>query len=1162
MNRQWNDQSMSTQPLYNTPTYHTNMNIDPSAGYTEYYDPQSGVTWYNTDPYNNPPNTFVNTGYNPYYNNTPQMAGFYPPRHQPRFDQPNYMYGGQQTYMTTGGSGFGDGQNTGANDYRDNFQRPGNQGGRPRQYHGYGGYRQTESQSRRQQGSQQSSQSWRHHGNDRYAGYESGRKNDSHSKVTGNAEGIGNPSENTERKVDQNPTKARSAGRGSSRREYQDRKFPGNQDIDTSRNLQAQRFSSAEDKEHRSSERVEPKSDTLDAISSLLEKQNESKSKTSKGAGENTDRQFENIDHARAMKTVKEQSGRRFNNWSNNKAADGEKYNKNKNSKDLATPWSAKSYHSDGMQSRRRNFMMNRREQTTESQTGSMIESLSNGTYECMVCFDVIRCQVAVWSCQACYTVFHLHCVRKWARSPIATSAVESAEGWRCPACQNVCHKVPSVYRCFCGQVRDPEWHRMQTPHSCAEICRKRRTETSCPHTCNLLCHPGPCPTCPVTVTKSCACGRTKKSVRCGTVSEIHCDLTCGWKLNCEIHSCERICHAEECGQCQVLVNQECYCGRCNRDVLCGDASTICTSVEGTGFYACEQICGRELSCGNHPCQQQCHQGPCQPCQLLPSVATHCPCGQTSISTLLSDGKTRTSCTDPLPTCQQICNKRHSCGSQDDQHLCKSICHTGECDPCSGTSIVKCRCGYMDKEIPCIDIVITAPSQQPTCDKRCNKKRQCGRHRCIQRCCVDEEHKCPLVCNRKLNCGWHKCEEPCHGGNCEQCWQTGFDELTCYCGAEILFPPIPCGTRPPECSRACTRQHDCDHAIQHTCHSEEKCPPCTFLVERQCMGRHEMRRNIPCHIKDITCGKICGNTLTCQQHRCQKICHKEECDDVCNQPCVIARPECGHACSSPCHPGQPCPKHPCKKKISVTCKCGNRKEEGVCQQGGDYVQMAQSFQRLATSQLASKMCDIQSGQSVDIRYLTQVKEGQNPRQLECTEDCAIIERNRRVADALQIQNPDLSSKPGVAYCQFLKEQARKNAEFVSSVEKELGNLVTSVQQSKHKKRSHSFAPGNRDQRRVIHELAEMYGCETQSYDQEPKRNTVATAIKNKSEIPAVTLTNYTQRQLHPKAPPPIPHGGIAVQEVRQTVLTLSKSTESQDVNPKKESPVDYFDMVQ
>ena len=35
-----------------------------------------------------------------------------------------------------------------------------------------------------------------------------------------------------------------------------------------------------------------------------------------------------------------------------------------------------------------------------------------------MVCCDVIRLMSPVWSCHGCYHVFHLNCIKKWARSP------------------------------------------------------------------------------------------------------------------------------------------------------------------------------------------------------------------------------------------------------------------------------------------------------------------------------------------------------------------------------------------------------------------------------------------------------------------------------------------------------------------------------------------------------------------------------------------------------------------------------------------------------------------------------------------------------------------------------------------------------------------------
>lgn len=68
---------------------------------------------------------------------------------------------------------------------------------------------------------------------------------------------------------------------------------------------------------------------------------------------------------------------------------------------------------------------------------------------------------------------------------------------------------------------------------------------------------------------------------------------------------------------------------------------------------------------------------------------------------------------------------------------------------------------------------------------------------------------------------------------------SGFDELTCHCGASVIYPPVPCGTRPPECTQTCARIHECDHPVYHSCHSEEKCPPCTFLTQKWCMGKHE-----------------------------------------------------------------------------------------------------------------------------------------------------------------------------------------------------------------------------------------------------------------------------------------------------------------------------------
>lgn len=50
-------------------------------------------------------------------------------------------------------------------------------------------------------------------------------------------------------------------------------------------------------------------------------------------------------------------------------------------------------------------------------------------------------------------------------------------------------------------------------------------------------------------------------------------------------------------------------------------------------------------------------------------------------------------------------------------------------------------------------------------------------------------------------------------------------------------------------------------------------------------------------------------------------------------------------------------------------------------------------------------------------------------------------------------------------------------------------------QPKVARKVHSFKSMPSTQRKVIHELAESYGCQTDSYDEEPNKNVVATAVR-------------------------------------------------------------------
>uniref|UniRef100_A0A665VKJ7 Nuclear transcription factor, X-box binding 1 n=1 Tax=Echeneis naucrates TaxID=173247 RepID=A0A665VKJ7_ECHNA len=763
-----------------------------------------------------------------------------------------------------------------------------------------------------------------------------------------------------------------------------------------------------------------------------------------------------------------------------------------------------------------------------ETQTGCLIEQLSEEKYECMVCCDIIRLMAPVWSCQSCFHVFHLNCIKKWARSPASQA---DAEGWRCPACQHVALKQPTSYTCFCGKVTNPEWQRTEIPHSCGDMCGKKRSGVDCNHPCNILCHPGPCPQCPAFVTKSCICGKTSQPMRCGQATVLQCDRVCGSLLNCAKHTCAQVCHSGVCQPCQLQVQQVCYCGVTTRQELCG---TDKEGFDGSGHFSCQKICGKMLDCEAHCCQQVCHRGPCQPCPRSPNLVKTCPCGQTPLAKLLELGYSeRQSCSDPIPSCGKTCNKPLACGSSDVIHLCENLCHEDSCGPCLLTSTIRCRCGSKTKEVPCVTIE-TEDKLVFTCERRCNKKRSCGRHKCGELCCVIVEHKCSLICGYKLNCGLHRCQEPCHRGKCEPCWQSSFDELTCHCGLTVLYPPIPCGTRPPECKNPCTRRHECDHPVFHNCHSEEKCPPCTYLTQKWCMGKHEQRSNIPCHLQDISCGLTCNKSLPCEMHRCKRICHRGDClaEGDCQQPCIVLRPDCGHPCSVSCHKGSSCPRTTCTAKVALQCDCGRRKEAVICTEASGHT----LYSRYAAIAMASKLSDMQLGDSMDIGPFLTKKELKQTR-LECDEECATLERNRRLAEALQIDSSSdpFNTRSSSVYSDSLKDDARSVSDNWLSLS------------GKQPKRSHCFPPMNREHRKIIHELAEVYTVESVSYDSEPKRNVVITAHKGKSACPNSTLTSLIEREMTARAPPPIAH-----------IKQHSSNTWSKMV--KEEPIIDYFDV--
>lgn len=721
------------------------------------------------------------------------------------------------------------------------------------------------------------------------------------------------------------------------------------------------------------------------------------------------------------------------------------------------------------------------------SQREKLTRELDSSKLECLVCCEIVRPNQFIWSCPNCYHILHLNCTTKWA------SSSKSDEGWRCPACQNISEKIPREYYCFCGKQRNPQYNRNDIAHSCGELCGR---EENCEHPCTLLCHPGPCPPCQAMVQRSCGCGRTTKPMQCSQKDNVVCDATCNKALNCGIHSCEQKCHIEDCSNCEQTLYHECHCGKTKKEVTCTVNNLDCTQ------FSCGEICDAPLSCKNHNCTKACHAGPCSECALSPDVVTSCPCGKQAIV----QGE-RTSCLDPISVCKGICGKLLPCGSPGAHHVCTARCHIGDCPPCNKSTVIKCRCGHMDQQIKCKQLQSRADDAR--CKKKCPKMRSCAKHKCNQECCIDYDHICPKTCSQMLSCGRHRCDKPCHKGSCATCHRVSFDELTCECGANIIYPPVPCGTKKPYCDKPCTRRHSCSHQVLHNCHSDAECPPCVVLTTQYCYGKHEQRKTIPCYQNSFSCGLPCAKPLPCERHKCIKPCHENQCfteGEICKQNCTTTRANCSHQCKAPCHDGD-CPTDlPCKEMVEVTCECGNRKQMRTCHD------FSKEYRRITSAQLASSMQEMQRGGSVELSDILGPVKPKNNKTLDCNEECRTLERNRRLIIGLQIRNPDLSSKLQPNYSEFLKTYAKKDPTLVKMVHEKLTELVKLAKESKQKSRSFSFPVMNREKRHVVHEMCGMFGIDSVAYDAEPNRNVVATADRFKSWVPSMSLMDIIQRE--------------------------------------------------
>ena len=717
-------------------------------------------------------------------------------------------------------------------------------------------------------------------------------------------------------------------------------------------------------------------------------------------------------------------------------------------------------------------------------------EDIAHNVYECAICSNEVGRKSKIWSCNTCWTVFHIGCIKKWSKNEgSAVHRQNTAEGednigkqWRCPGCNLPKDTLPSAYTCWCEKELDPKVISGLPPHSCGQTCgRDRKFPKTCPHPCDQLCHAGPCPPCTsIGPEQSCFCGKQSSRRRCletNYEAGWSCGEICGDIMPCGEHTCQRPCHEGVCGACTVEVFAKCYCGKIENTLSCDQRSEEKESFSWTGVFDCGRTCERSMDCGEHTCQQRCHPQDAETphCPRSPDVVKSCGCGKTSLSEL--SNSERASCTDPIPSCNKSCGKSLPCG-----HTCPVKCHTGDCDPCFQKVPIKCRCGRESFEAYCYG----GNREPPWCMRTCNTQLNCGRHICLERCCPGErlahqriaakrgrkqfqmdingnvivpreefeaEHICTATCGRPLKCGNHTCTDLCHRGACPSCKEAIFDDISCNCGRTVLQAPLPCGTRPPPCNFPCRRQKLCGHPqVAHNCHGdEEECPKCPFLTEKPCLCSKKTLKNQPCWRADVLCGLVCGKSLKCGSHACRKTCHRpgncEDSDAHCQQMCGKLKKTCGHPCEQPCHAPSACKEEKsCPFKVFITCDCQRRKEE--------------------------VKCNARAGISDPPGRQTSLK---------CDDECLRLERNRKLASALNI--PDDHTDDHVPYSDTTLRLYLENVPWCHEHEEILRIFAADPDEKRYR-----FKPMRARQRQFIHSLAEDFGFDGESLDPDPHRH--------------------------------------------------------------------------
>ncbi|KAM5351727.1 hypothetical protein ACJ41O_004450 [Fusarium nematophilum] len=267
------------------------------------------------------------------------------------------------------------------------------------------------------------------------------------------------------------------------------------------------------------------------------------------------------------------------------------------------------------------------------------------------------------------------------------------------------------------------------------------------------------------------------------------------------------------------------------------------------------------------------------------------------------------------------------------------------------------------------------------------------------------------------------------------------------------------------------------------------------------------------------CGEICGQRLQCGLHTCRKLCHRPgECGDArngCEQVCGKTKLLCNHTCQNVCHGQTPCNESTaCQIKMFVSCPCGNYKKEFRC--------------LASTSNPAPSRPE-----------------------LRCDEECERLDRNRRLAAALNI-DPASHTNDHVPFSDNTLKLYKQLSSWGDAQESQFRVFAANPDEVRLR-----YEPMRNQSRQFLHLLAQDFGFESKSEDYDIHRSVVVWKTDKFVSAPSKTLAQCVKIRaaqaaeagvaaaLRPLSPtPPLesePFNGIVLAEPRFG-LTIDEAT--------------------